>query len=194
MSTRSGPLVLELRRYDARSYGDILVAVGHLYAEIYREPPYNEGPDDAESFIEGMPQRAAQPAFQMIVAFADSEPVGFTFGHQLAPDTQWWEGAVTAFPEAIVRESVGRTFAIIELAVLAPYRRRGIAKTMHNALLANRSEERVTLLVRPEAAPARTAYRRWGYVRVGSIRPWRDAPLYDAMVLDLRRGRGGGGP
>ena len=36
-------------------------------------------------------------------------------------------------------------------------------------------------------APARTAYERWGYVRVGSIRPWRDAPLYDAMVLDLRR-------
>jgi ribosomal protein S18 acetylase RimI-like enzyme len=188
MSTRSSPSVLELRQYDARSYGDVLSAVGRLYAEVYQEPPYCEGADDAADFIAGMPRRAAQPAFQMIVAIADGEPVGFTFGHQLAPDTRWWEGAINHIPEPITQENVGRTFAIIELAVSATYRRRGIAKAMHDALLANRREERVTLLVRPEAAPARTAYERWGYVRVGSIRPWPDAPVYDAMVLDLRRG------
>jgi ribosomal protein S18 acetylase RimI-like enzyme len=188
MSTHSGPLVLELRQFDARSYGDVLSAVGRLYAEVYEEPPYCESSDDAKDFIEGMPRRAAQPAFQMIVAFADNKPVGFVFGHQLAPDTRWWEGAIDPIPQSVIRESMGRTFAIIELAVLAPYRRHGIAKAIHDALLAKRSEERVTLLVRPEAMPARAAYDGWGYVRVGSIRPWRDAPLYDAMVLDIRRG------
>jgi hypothetical protein len=67
------------------------------------------------------------------------------------------------------------------------YRRRGIAKALHDALLVDANEERATLLVRPEAVPARTAYERWGYARVGAIRPWPGAPLYDAMVLNLRR-------
>jgi ribosomal protein S18 acetylase RimI-like enzyme len=89
-------------------------------------------------------------------------------------------------PDSIVREDAGRTFAIIELAVAAEYRRRGIAKAMHDALLTDASEERVTLLVRPEAMPARSAYEHWGYAQVGTIRPWPEAPLYDAMVLDLR--------
>jgi hypothetical protein len=59
-------------------------------------------------------------------------------------------------------------------------------QAMHDALLADANEERATLLVRPEAMPARMAFERWGYARVGAIRPWPEA-LYDAMVLNLRR-------
>jgi ribosomal protein S18 acetylase RimI-like enzyme len=133
-----------------------------------------------------MPRRAAQPAFQLVVATTDGKPVGFAFGHQLTADAKWWQGATTPLPDSIVREYAGHTFAIIELAVAAEYRRRGIAKALHDALLVDANEERATLLVRPEAVPARTAYERWGYARVGAIRPWPEAPLYDAMVLNLR--------
>ncbi|HEV8556095.1 MAG TPA: GNAT family N-acetyltransferase [Actinophytocola sp.] len=165
----------------------VIPVIARLYEVVYREPPYCEGAEDVAELVEGMPRRAAQPAFRLVVATTDGKPVGFAFGHQLTADTKWWQGATTPLPDSIVREHAGRTFAIIELAVAAEYRRRGIAKAMHDALLVDAKEERATLLVRPEAMPARTAYERWGYARVGSIRPWPEAPLYDAMMLNLRR-------
>ena len=81
----------------------------------------------------------------------------------------------------------GRTFAVIELAVLAGHRRRGLGARLHAALLDGVRTERVTLAVRPEpeTAPARTAYERWGYRRVGQVRPGGQAPVYDLMVRDL---------
>jgi ribosomal protein S18 acetylase RimI-like enzyme len=187
MNTRSGTSVADIQRYDANSVSSVIPVIGRLYEVVYREPPYCEGPDDVREFVEGMPRRAAQPAFRLVVATTDGKPVGFAFGHQLPADTKWWQGATTPLPDSIVREYAGHTFAVIELAVLAEYRRRGIAKAMHDALLVDADEERVTLLVRPEAMPARRAYERWGYARVGAIRPWPEAPLYDAMMLNLRR-------
>jgi ribosomal protein S18 acetylase RimI-like enzyme len=180
------PLVVDIQLHDAVSVRVILADIARLYEAVYQEPPYCEGPDDVAAFIDGMPRRTAQPGFRLVTATVDGRLVGFAFGHQLASDTKWWNGAITPLPKPVSREYPARTFAIIELAVDAHYRRRGIAKMLHDALLADASEERATLLVRPEAVPAHRAYERWGYVQVGSIRPWADAPVYDAMVLTLR--------
>jgi ribosomal protein S18 acetylase RimI-like enzyme len=187
MNTSSGTSVGDIQRYDANTVSSVFPVIGRLYEVVYREPPYCESAKDAAEFVGGMPRRAAQPAFRLVVAITDGKPVGFAFGHQLTADTKWWQGATTPLPHSMVKEYAGRTFAIIELAVAAEYRRRGIAKAMHDALLVDAKEERATLLVRPEARPARTAYERWGYATVGAIRPWPEAPLYDAMVLNLRR-------
>jgi ribosomal protein S18 acetylase RimI-like enzyme len=187
MNTPTGTSVVDIQRYDANTVSSVFPVIGQLYEVVYKEPPYRESAKDAAEFIEGMPRRAAQPAFRLVVATTDGKPVGFAFGHQLTADTRWWQGATTPLSDSIVREYPGRTFAIIELATAAEYRRRGIAKAMHDALLVDASEERATLLVRPEATAAHKAYERWGYARVGAIRPWPEAPLYDAMMLDLRR-------
>jgi ribosomal protein S18 acetylase RimI-like enzyme len=176
---------LELRRYDADTYTSVIPQLAQLYLDAYSEPPYNEGPDDVDEFLNSLPSRAGQPGFQLVVAYGAGRPVGFALGHQLAPDTKWWAGAVSELPDSVVTERSGPTFAIIEIAVLSTHRRQGIAHALHQALLVGRPEARVTLLVRPEAAPAQAAYARWGYVRVGSIRPGDDSPLYDAMVLEL---------
>ncbi len=71
---------------------------------------------------------------------------------------------------------------MIELAVRAPWRRQGYAAQLHAHLIAGLSEERLTLLVRPDAEPARRAYTAWGYERVGQIQPFEDGPVYDAML------------
>ena len=177
---------VQIQRYDAGSVHTVLADVARLYEVVYAEPPYCEGPDDVEGFVNGIPRRTASPAFRLTLATVRGTPVGFAFGHQLAPDTKWWQGATTPLPDEVTREYPGRTFAIIELAVDCRYRRRGIAKVLHDALIEGAAEERATLLVRPEAEPAQTAYEHWGYTRVGGIRPWPDAPLYDAMVRDLK--------
>ncbi|GAA1364292.1 hypothetical protein GCM10009661_13820 [Catellatospora chokoriensis] len=68
-------------------------------------------------------------------------------------------------------------------------RRRGIAKALHDALMASRTESRATLLVQPENVPASAAYATWGWYRIGQLKPFDDAPTHDALMLDLGRMR-----
>ena len=84
------------------------------------------------------------------------------------------------------REDGRRTFGLMELAVRAPWRRRGIARRLHETLLGEVTAERVLLNVHPESVAALAAYRSWGYRKVGEARPWDGACLHDVMLLDLR--------
>ncbi len=162
-----------------------LVVVRSLYAAIYAEPPYCEGADEVAEFTSSWTRRSSLPNFRLIVATQDEKPVGFAFGHQLDPGTRWWEGTQGVIPADLTAERPGRTFAVIELAVALSHRRRGIGCELHTHLLAGSCEERATLLVRPDAPTAQRAYRAWGYRRVGSIQPFPEAPIYDAMVKPL---------
>lgn len=162
-----------------------LETVRSLYAEVYAEPPYYEGSDEAEDFSSSWQVRAGQLGFRLVIAHHAEESVGFAFGHQLSPRTPWWNGALTPLPDDLTKEYPGRTFAIVEIAVRRSYRRRGVARELHNHLTAGLSEERITLLVRPDAPPAKHAYRSWGYEKVGQIQPFTDGPVYDAMVKGL---------
>lgn len=186
--TPTNRAAVQLQTYDASSWEAVLPFITGIYADVYAEPPYKEGAQDVSDFATSMPYRAAQRGFRLIVASSQTKPIGFAFGHQLPPDTKWWQGFIGSLPEGFTRENSGRTFAIIEIAVLREYRRRGIARSMHDLLLGGRPEERVTLLVRPEAEAANAAYARWGYSPVGAIRPAPTAPLYTAMVMPIKRG------
>ncbi|MDT0452143.1 GNAT family N-acetyltransferase [Streptomyces hesseae] len=158
------------------------------YEEVYVEAPYNEGPREVAEFIERFQRQALRPGFRLLLARDDDEVVGFAFGYRLPADTSWWNGMFTPLPEEFTRETGERTFAIIELAVRKPRRRRGIARALHARLVDGLGVERVALTMRPEpeAAPAQRAYEAWGYVKVGRTQPWDEAPVYDAMVLGLR--------
>ncbi|MGH3778243.1 MAG: GNAT family N-acetyltransferase [Pseudonocardiaceae bacterium] len=159
--------------------------VRDLYAEIYAEPPYNEGPSEVEEFASGWHRTIDQRNFRLVIARRADEPIGFAFGVQLRARAKWWNGALMPLSEDITTEYPGRTFAIIELAVRHPYRRKGIGRLLHTHLIAGLSEERITLLVRPEAPAPQRAYLSWGYRTVGQIRPFSRAPVYNAMIKQL---------
>jgi ribosomal protein S18 acetylase RimI-like enzyme len=179
---------IRLQTYDASTSGAVVPVLTTIYRDVYAEPPYGESDEDVHDFVESMPRRAQQPGFRLVVAYSHNVPVGFAFGHQLTSETRWWQGAAEPLPKSFTRETSGRTFAIIEIAVLSDFRRRGIARSMHDQLLNGRQEERATLLVRPEAGPANSAYASWGYSAIGSIRPWSTAPLYTAMIKVIQNG------
>jgi ribosomal protein S18 acetylase RimI-like enzyme len=161
-----------------------LDTVAPLYASAYAEAPYYEGPDDVAEFCEGWPHRVLQPSFRLVVARLDEKPVGFSFGHQLTPTTRWWTGMLDEVDQDLVTEHPGRTFAVIELAVDRTHRHHGIARELHTHLLAGLAEERATLLVRPDATAARSAYLSWSYRPIGRLQPFPGGPIYDAMMRE----------
>ena len=175
-----------VQAYSADPDGAVLAAVRPLYAEIYAEPPYLEGPTEVGDFVDQWPTRAAQPGFRVVLALGGTgTPLGFALGHALTPDTDWWDGLLDPVPAQVTAEHTGRTYAMIEIAVRASHRRAGVGRTLHRALLAGRPEQRATLLSRPEAAPAQAAYAAWGYRCLGRLRPAAEGPVYLAMIRDL---------
>lgn len=141
---------LTLTIYGTDTSLDQRSTISDLYAEVYTEPPYNEGPADAENFTSGWSRTIDQDNFRLVVARRAEEPIGFAFGLQLRAQTKWWHGALTPLPDEITTEYPGRTFAIIEIAVRCPYRQRGVGRLLHTHLIAGLSEERIALLVRPK--------------------------------------------
>jgi ribosomal protein S18 acetylase RimI-like enzyme len=161
-----------------------LPSVNELYGTVYAEPPYREGPQDVADFVKDWPWRLKQPDFRLVLAWRGGSLVGLAFGYELEVDTTWWDGLRDHAPVELTQEHKGRTFAIIELAVRRPFRRRGIAQELHTHLVVGLPHERVTLLVRPEADPAQRAYQSWGYQCVGQIQPFIGGPTYHAMLLE----------
>jgi GNAT superfamily N-acetyltransferase len=87
-------------------------------------------------------------------------------------------------PEDVTEEYPGRTFALMELAVRAAWRRQGIGRDLHDLALETRREERATTLVPPEAAAARQAFQNWGWSRVARTR--EDSGVSDVLLVKLR--------
>jgi GNAT superfamily N-acetyltransferase len=107
------------------------------------------------------------PGFEIVIAYADGQPIGQAFGYALPATSRWWTGLTgDALPEGFTTESGSRTFAFNELMVLPEWQGQHIAHALHDELLRGRSEERATILVREDNVPARTAYFRWGWRNV----------------------------
>jgi len=166
--------------------------LSELYAEVYAEPPYRWGSEHAVLFKERFAGQRRQEGFALVEARDGDQLVGIAFGVTLRPTTPWWQGLLTPLPATTTTEYPNRTFALVELLVRTPWRRRHIAQTLHDRLLASRSEERATLTVLPAAAPAQAAYRKWGWERVTQKRnPLPGSPAFDVMIKRLRHGEDG---
>ncbi len=166
-------------------------AAGHeselraLHAEIYSAPPY-ERDEDPVMFGRQFTVQCRQPGFALAEARHGDYLVGYASGMPLRPSTSWWRNLTTPLAEEITTERTGRTFALAELAVRAAWRRQGVARTLHDLILAGRPEERATLTVLPAATPAQRALRSWGWRKVARTRdPAPGSPVYDVLLTDL---------
>lgn len=155
-----------------------------VYAEVYADrlaDPFFSLP----RYWERVEAYASRNGFGVAMGRLDGEVIGYAMGFTLPEGSLWWRGLVEKVDPALLVEDGRRTFAISEIMVRAPWRRLGHARALHDALLRERTEERATLLVLPDNAPAQAAYRSWGWRRVGGVKPFDDSPTYDAMLLEL---------
>ncbi|MFE1175109.1 GNAT family N-acetyltransferase [Streptomyces sp. NPDC058773] len=158
-----------------------------VYAEVFAEEPYGESRESVEATFRRFRSQVCKSAFRAALACTtDGEPVGIAFGYPLSSKTGWWDRLITPVSDDLRREDGQRTFGLMEFAVRAPWRRLGVGRRLHEALLAGGNEERVLLNALPDAEAAQAAYRSWGYRKVGEARPWEGAPLHDVLVCQLR--------
>ncbi|GAB2899026.1 GNAT family N-acetyltransferase [Streptomyces mayteni] len=157
-----------------------------VYAEAFAEPPYLKTSADVAANARRFRSQCRKATFRAALASAGGgEPVGIAYGYPLSATTGWWGRLTTPVPEELRREDGSRTFGLIELAVRAPWRCRGVARRLHDTVLSSATEERVLLNARPDVPAAQAAYHSWGYRKVGEAHPWDGAALHDVMLLDL---------
>ena len=160
-----------------------------VHAEVYSRPPYRRD-DDAALFADRFRVQRRQPGFVLAEARHGGYLVGYAAGMPLRPSTSWWRDLTAPLPDEVTAEHPGRTFALTELLVRAPWRRQGIAQALHDLMLADRREERATLIVLPAATPAQNAFRKWGWRKVARTRDaGPGSPASDVLVTGLPAGR-----
>jgi GNAT superfamily N-acetyltransferase len=166
-------------------------AAGHLdelrilQAEIHTAPPYSRA-DDPVGSARRLTVQCRQPGFALAEARHGDYLVGYASGLPLRPSTSWWRNLTSSLPEDLTAEHPGRTFAVVDLVVRAPWRRQGIGRSLHDLLLAGRPEERATAVVLPAATPAQRAFGSWGWTRVARTRdPDPGAPVGDVLLRRL---------
>ena len=126
--------------------------------------------------------------FELVVGCLGDETAGQAWGWPLTSNTRWWSGLQLedGDPDTFTAETGSRTFALSEIMVRSEFTGQGTAHALHDELLSGRAEARATLLVRPTNRLAYGAYLRWGWSRVGSLRPaWPDAPQFDVLMRNL---------
>jgi GNAT superfamily N-acetyltransferase len=175
---------LRLRRFDHESVRPQESVLLDVYREVYADKltdPFNT----VEEFSQRLHGYAARPGFSAVIGYVGGDAVGLAFGYLLPVDARWWRGLKSVVPDGFTTETGSRTFALNEIMVRAPWRRRGVARALHEELLRTCGAERATLLVEP-GNPARAAYASWGYRTVGQLQPMiADAPVFEAMVRAL---------
>jgi hypothetical protein len=154
-------------------------ALVELYAAVYAEPPYREGPDDVAAFAAQLPEEVRRPGFRLIAAEAGDRLVGVAYGWPM-PAGEWFGGIVEE-PPAEMRASV--KFAVMEWQVLSAYRNGGVGRALISALLAGRPEPVAILAADPRAA-ARAIYDRAGWRRCGAI-AMPNGVIVDVLILTL---------
>ena len=165
----------------AAAHADELQA---LHAEVLSDPPHGRA-DDAAPFAGRFKVQSRQPGFVLAEARHGGYLVGYASGWPLRPSTSWWRNLTTPLPAEVTTEHPGRTFALADLLVRAPWRRQGIGRALHDRILTGRPEERATLTLSPAAAPAQQAFGSWGWRKVARTRTGSGSPVCDVLVITL---------
>lgn len=165
---------------DGPATSQIFDQLRDLYAEVYAEPPYHEGPQHVAQFTRWLTTELGRDGFVLAHARVSGELAGAVYGFTLR-EGKWMEPAASAPPQDL--RDVPK-FNIAEWMVRKRYRGIGIGRELLNLILTGRPEPYAILASNP-AALARQIYDRLGWAKAGIIRP-QSMPQMDVLVLPLK--------
>ncbi|WP_428964295.1 GNAT family N-acetyltransferase [Micromonospora fluostatini] len=150
-----------------------------MYARVYAEPPYEEGPEQVSRFASLLPNEAARPGFTLISAERNGVLIGAAYGLRMAAG-QWWSSTEQEPPAHLLDAD---KFALMEWFVVPDEQGQGVGAGLMTRLLAGRPEPWAMLAADPRA-PVREMYSRAGWRQVTRISaPW--GPSMDVLVRAL---------
>lgn len=158
-----------------------------VYAEVYADR-LSEPFFTVDRFNERLSGHASRNSWEAVIGYEAGEAVGYAYVAALQRGTRWWMHHLSPLPGDFIKETGERTLALFEIMVRKPWRGTGIARRIHEELLAKRPEERVTLLVDSREKSVKRMYEKWGYEHIGDQKPFPDSPLYATMVRQLKEG------
>lgn len=176
-------MTIELRHHtdlSAQARRDLL----DVYADV-RAPLLHLANYRVEVFAERLDRHAGEPGFGLVLGYDGDVAVGYAYGNTVQAGDRYWERMAEPLPDGCTDTPV---LAIKEIGVRTAWRGTGIARRIHDELLAHRTEDRVTLLVNPLAGGGKVQalYEAWGYRVINSQQPSPDSPRLTAM-LSARR-------
>jgi len=153
-----------------------------LYADI-RAPLLHLPHYSVDSFAERLDRHGTETGFMAAVGFDNDEPIGYAYANTLTEDDRYWKRMDEPLTEGFTRVS---TVALKEIGVREPWRGTGSAVQIHDALLARRAEQRVTLMVNPLAGDGKVqaVYEQWGYAAFNRQQPSPGSAALIAMIRD----------
>ncbi|MFE2346629.1 GNAT family N-acetyltransferase [Kitasatospora cineracea] len=179
----------------------LLAAYADVRAPLLDRPNYR-----LEAFTERLEQHAATPGFTLVLALATGRPdtpgpdapgrgtggtggigtaVGYAYGNTVGPGDGYWQRLAEPLPAGFTATPV---LALREIGVRPPWRGTGAARRIHDALLADRPEQRVALMVNPLAGEGKVLrlYEGWGYRGYNSQAGTPLSPELTAMIRPIR--------
>ncbi|MEH0419447.1 N-acetyltransferase [Streptomyces sp. B21-083] len=187
--TDTGSLKL-LRTSDMEKHRQLIL---DIHVEVRTEFGLMDNPFNAvERFDERLASYASRDGWEVVIAYQADEPAGYIFGSPLMRGSLWWSSMRQPQPDEFTRETGSRTFAVQEVLVREAFRGTagaGTSRLLHETLLAERDEERATLLVDPTRSEGRlkAVYESWGYRDIGAQQPFDDSPVFATMLRDPLR-------
>lgn len=132
-----------------------------VYADAHGTVPGADTQEKSGAFRERA--RAAQHGvdYSLVTARIGGQLIGFAFGYSLQPERGWWDGLTPEPPEGFTLETGSRTVVLSEIEVRRAWQGKGIGRTVHDAFLSQRTEERATLASNPGATDTHALYERW---------------------------------
>ncbi|MER7912174.1 GNAT family N-acetyltransferase [Streptomyces sp. NPDC096068] len=175
-------MTVRLRRYTSapEDVEQVVAPLLAAYAKV-REPLLHLPNYAVPAFAERLERHSGEPGFGAVLAFdAEGRPVGYAYGNTVESGDRWWTRMGDVDP-ALTRSP---TLALKEIGVTLPHRGTGLARRIHDELLAGRDEAYVSLMVNASAGDGkvRRVYESWGYETIGTSRPSPESPVLTAMI------------
>ncbi|MEV7213356.1 GNAT family N-acetyltransferase [Kitasatospora cineracea] len=169
----------------------LLAAYADVRAPLLDRPNYR-----LEAFAERLDQHAAAPGFTLVLALSPARgqapgtaggigpAAGYAYGTTVGPGDGYWQRLAEPLPACFTATPV---LALREIGVRPTWRGTGTARQIHDALLADRPERRVALMVNPLAGEGKVLrlYESWGYRGYNSQAATPLSPELTAMIRPI---------
>lgn len=177
---------LRIERFDGPAARARLARWARAYEDVYADA-LDLGDHSDPPIAERLARHCARPGFELVAAFDGDEVAGYLYGYRLPEDSLWWEGLSPAPEPEFTREHPGRTVGLCELLVGVRWRRGSVGRTLVEAFLSRRAEERAAALIADGNSVVLDRYAAYGFTPVGTMEPYPGWRPHTMVVRPLRR-------